>query len=620
MKTIAIKYLLILGLYLAIFSPGCTDEFLEKPAGGAVTTDTIFTTQNQAQYAVARMYQDCLRGYYVSSDYASAGRQDLLTDQVFITDNTYWICAAINSNGSYYQGTMTASNNNDLHGFGAHYRGIRRANLVLRNIDMVTDAEPGWIDDVKGQALFLRAWQHFELFRYYGGVPIVTEILGEGEVKLPRRSIESVVNTIVSWCDEAAVLMPSTRSPAEYGKVTSLAAKALKARVLLYAASPLYNTPPERANDVMGARFGSDRDSVVCYPTYDANRWKLAADAAQDVLSLASEAGVALHNTGKVETTGDVLSALGDYEYVWNSPYENSEMILINTARAMRGDWSGGTARGLFALSKAYSVILEPGNPWGIMNHTPIEFATLYEKRDGSKWDLDVTDTGDDLPTYLEGLDLDPRFYQSIAYDGKVYNSNVGRLEYFDAGDGFQSGKLNHNDQASLGFAMETYKYCGRIEGGDTQHLAWPVFRLAEFYLSYAEAMNEFSGPSQAVYDALNMTRRRAGMPDKAGLSKEALREAIQNERTVELAFENHRYNDLLRWLKARETLNKQFHGIKTRAKRGDNDELLRSWYISLYMNRSFPMKYYYVPFPNSEISMDYLGGGNDWDGQNPGW
>ena len=128
---------------------------------------------------------------------------------------------------------------------------------------MVTDAKQDWIDDQKGQALFLLAWQHFELFRYYGGIPIVDQVLGGGEVKLTRRSVESVVNAIVGWCDEAIALLPNQRGAADFGRVNQLAAMALKSRVLLYAASPLYNTPDNLKSTMGNARFNNERDSVL---------------------------------------------------------------------------------------------------------------------------------------------------------------------------------------------------------------------------------------------------------------------------------------------------------------------------------------------------------------------
>jgi hypothetical protein len=602
---------------IAFIAVSCDDDFLEKPKGGAVTVDTVFHTQNQAQYAVATMYQYSLEGYlhHVTDASNNCARPDILTDQCLLTENTVWICQRFNPSGAYYKGSSTPAANWDILSFGSHYKGIRRANLVLKNIDNVTDATPEWIADVKGQALFCRAWKHFELFRLYGGIPIVKEVLGDGEIKLPRNTVEEVVNAIVDWCDEAAELLPPTRPITEYARVTRLAALALKSRTLLYAASPLYNTPPSMAGEVAGARFNDERDAYLCYPTYDKERWKLAVDAAEAVLLHAPEAEVMLYDTDNPLTTGDTYTTLGDYEYVWNW-WGNPEMILENTT--LMGPNSNAWTWIRYGLSKINKAT--QNEFWGIMNHVPIEFATLYEKRDGSKWTVNITDKGDDFPVYIEGLDLDPRFYQTIVYDGRMYSSSFGRVENYNAGDGFAAGKLNVADQNPYGYALDVYKYCARVENSAANHFMWPIFRLAEFYLNYAEALNEYSGPSAEAYTALNVIRDRAGMPDKSGLSQDEFRTAVLNERAVEFAYENLRYNDLMRTLTAYKTLNREFHGFNTTAKKGLDGGLLRSWEIKSLMTRIFPRNYYYVPFPNAEISKNYLGGGGAWTGQNPGW
>lgn len=596
---------------------GCSKDFLEKPAGGAVTVDTIFNTKNQAQYAVASMYQASIQSYYAYSAGGlghsnSCARPDIITDEVYLQPNVRWIAQNIGID-AYYSGTMTAASTPDIPGFGAHFLGIRRANLVLKNIDKVTDADQSWKDDVKGQALFCLALQHYELFRYYGGIPIVSDVLGGGNLKLPRRSVETVVNTIVRWCDQAVLLLPDQRPASEFGKVTKLSALALKSRILLYAASPMYNTPSEMSSKVI--RYGDARDSVLCYPSYDINRWKLAADAAKDVLDNAAAAGVSIYNTGTPETTGDVMTAIGDYERVWNE-YANQEIILANTQFSYN-DWGQGVIWALTNQCRAGCSAAGIGQ-WGPMNNVPVEFAMQYEKRDGTTWSVSPDETGDDLTSFLEDLDLDPRFYQSIAYGGMQYNSSYGRLEYYKAGDGISDGRLGGTDQDNYGFAMEAFKFAPRIDNAAASHVSWPVFRLAEFYLNYAEALNEFEGPSNA-FDALNETRRRAGMPDKAGLDQDEFRTAIHNERTIELAFENHRYNDLLRWLKAEEVLNQSFHGFKTVAMSSGGENAWHAWTVSLFETRVFPKKYYYLPFPNEEISKEYLGG-DSWNGQNPGW
>jgi len=605
MNRILTTIISIVAVYTMVcFSTSCSDDFLEKPKGGAVTTDTIFHTQNQARLAVAQMYNTCIKCYF-PSDW-NGSRPESITDELYIIhgSNDTWAGQIINTQ-YYVTGNMSTETNCDYGGYGSHYNGIRHANLVLENIDKVTDATDEWKSDVKGQAIFCRAMQHYELFRYYGGIPLVDHSLHE-DVNYPRRSVSAVVESIVKWCDDAAALLPATRPSVDFGKATKLAALALKARVLLFAASPLYNTPDNMKSQLTGARFGDARDSVLCYPTYSADRWKLAADASKAVLDNAATAGVSLYNTGKPLTTGETYATLGDYESVWNV-YGNSEVILANTQSIESSSmwWSLYMSSQLFYSS------------WGIKNNVPNEFLQLYEKKDGTKWTLPAS--GTNLPTDIVALDLDPRFYQTFAYDGMYYCTQKGYLDYYKSGDGYPQGSLcGANDGTPNGFAIETFKFIPRVDAMDARHITWPVFRLAEFYLSYAEALNEFSGPSQATYDAINIIRNRAGMPNKAGLDQVGFRAAIQNERTIELAFENNRYNDLLRWMTASQVLNQSLHGIVTTAKKV-NGALTRPWVTGLFINRIFPQRYYYLPFSNAEISKKYLGN-IDWNGQNPGW
>lgn len=620
MKKIYLFTFLVISIGLFI-ETGCTKKFLEKPKGGDVTVDTIFHTQKQAQYAVARMYQLCIKGY-LPKDYYQCRPEADVTDEVYIIHPTYdWGALGVHG-GPYITGSMTPDETGDYAfsipgpgtAFNDHYAGIRQANLVLKNIHLVQDASDAWKKDVTGQALFCRAMQHYELFRYYGGIPIVSKVLnGEDKLSIHRSSVKTVVDSIVNWCDQAATLLPPTRPAQDYGKITKLAALALKARVLLYAASPLYNTPPDMQSKVAGARYGDARDSVLCYPDYDVNRWKLAADAAKAVIDNAPAAGVFLYDTNQPKdiNNGLTYADLGDYSSVWNV-YANKELILVNTANQIPAGGAGAFGWGRYMSSKLRLA------QWGVKNNVPLEFLEKYQTVDGKDWTM--PETGQDLPTFFQkNIQLDPRFYQTIAYDGMYYNSSRGQLKYYLAGDGYDAGTLSSSDAGPDGYALEPYKYVARIDNMSDAHFAWIIFRLGEFYLDYAEALNEFQGPSGDPTTYLNLIRDRAGMPDEHFTSPDAFRKAVHRERTIELAYEGQRYNDLMRWLTADSVLNQTLHGIQTMAK-DVGGKLKRSWKIVTFINRTFPKKYYYLPFPYAEVSKNYLGDGQGWNGQNPGW
>lgn len=640
MKRIYIPLLLLAGIVSAGMLTGCSKDFLEKPKGGAVTVDTIFSTEKQAQYAIADMYGWCIPTGFVMNQSADS-REDVLTDNVYLMlPGAAWVAQNLNFN-YYIAGGMAPTYSIDRGPVEARggttpvfswwYKAIRKANLVIQNIGKVSDTSQAWITDAKGQALFCRAISHYSAFRLYGGIPIVTQVLqGDGKIAIPRSSVQSVVDSIVSWCDQAAALLPATRPTTDYGKVTSLAALALKARILLYAASPLYNTPDNMKSLIAAARFGDARDSVLCYPTYDKTRWRRAADAAKAVIDAAPASGVSLYNTGKPTTTAktDNYAGLADYEAVCNNvsgtagSYGNPEMILVNTFNQNDPNLNGWADWGRYNFSK----VREMG--WGAKNDVPVEFLQMYEKRDGTKWT--ATPTGTDFKTYFEGLNLDPRAYQSLAWAGQWYNSGKTFLPYYKASaDGvYVKGSLVDDTNAGdgTGSAVECSKFVARVDNNNDLHFAWPVFRLAEFYLSYAEALSEYSGPGAEALNYMNLIRERAGMPDKnlAMLSDQAtFRSAIQNERSIEFAYEEFRYNDLHRWLTAQDVLNQTFHGfVVTASANGVTPHPTNpflNWNLISYGARVFPMKYYYVPFPYTEVSMRYLGGKN-WDGQNPGW
>lgn len=639
MKKIYLPLLLFAGVMSAGVMSSCNKDFLEKPKGGAVTVDTIFHTQMQAQYAVAEMYKWCIPSGFVLTESADC-REDALTDNVHLTlPGAAWVGGNYNYQ-FYIFGNMspalsidrgpTAAGRGDAPPFNGWYKAIRKANLVIKNINAVADATPEWINDTKGQAIFCRAMAHYSAFRMYGGIPIVTTVLeGDGKISIPRASVQSVVDSIVTWCDQAATMLPATRGSVDYGRVTSLAALALKARILLYAASPLYNTPSEMKSIIAGARFGNEKDSVLCYANYDKERWKRAADAAKAVIDAAPGAGVSLYNTGKPTTTvnTDTYAGLGDYEAVCNNvygstgAYGNPEMILVNTFNQKDPDKSQWNEWGFYNTSKIRM------NGWGAKNNVPVEFLQMYERTNGDTWTAKAT--GSDFQKYFDTLHLDPRAYQCLAYAGQRWNSARNFVTYYrgstDAPQSYSKGALCDDTNAgdATGSAVECTKFVARVDNMNDNHFAWPVFRLAEFYLSYAEAMNEYSGPSAEATSYMNLIRARAGMPAKTPASTEEFRTAIQHERSIELAFENHRYNDLHRWLTAHIVLSQTFHGFAvTASTNGATPKPANpflNWELVNYGQRAFPMKYYYVPFPLDQISMMYLGG-KGWDGQNPGW
>lgn len=576
-KTAYYIVLPLLSMMLCSISLSC-DSYLEKPPGVDVTEDTIFSSPLQVDYFVAGTYY-----WGVKSDFPYWNSQDMsdigwgaATDEAEVTQQWYWCQTPWNAGG------MSPSNTGDLR-FNTHWTAIRRANTLIERIDDAPFDDPAFKRRVRGEALCIRALNYFELFRKYGGVPILRERVDiGGDLKIPRNTVKEVVQFILDDCEEAIKLLPKPNelTTSERGRLTNLAAMCLKARTLLYAASPTFNTSQPYLD------YGEYNDLIVM-GDYDKERWKAAADAAKAVLEEADRTGVKLVRDRKDETGRDI-----SYQYVWDNP-DNEEVILADQCRGKVGTghfpWNGHIP----------SVV---GGSGGGLCMT-FNFVMKYEKKDGTPqtWNMDG---GDDLMAKYE--ELDPRFRQTATYHRQPWNSTDNlSMDLSETG----------NDKCITGQYMHKpvpYIISRRDNVGVEPKGC--IFRLAEFYLSYAEALNEYYGtPPQEAYDAVDEIRSRAGMPDlPQGLSQAEFRERVRNERAVELCMEGHRLYDTRRWEICEEdgVMRGNMYGIKIYKIEG-SDECRYEPYV--FEVRTFTKKMYRHPFSTGEMDKGYLI-------QNPGY
>ncbi|GAA0549340.1 RagB/SusD family nutrient uptake outer membrane protein [Chitinophaga japonensis] len=570
------KQAIILFTTIILFS--CQKDFLEKPPSVDVTEDTIFSKLRHAESFLWDTYGNCIPSGFPTGWSASssggivAGVLAAACDEGDIADD--WPGA------NRFNAGQWNANNNPEDDFNQHYKAIRKTNIFIERIDDVPDASAEYKAQLKAEAQFLRALRYFDLLKRYGGVPIVDKRLqGADNLQLPRNTFEDCVNFIVSDCDAALPALPVSQLGFLRGRVHKGAALALKARVLLYAASPLFNSADP---------YVSTTDSIarlVSYHNYSAARWQQAADAAKAVLDWAPAGSCRL------------ITEYGpdkNYEYVWSQP-DNAEIILANK----RNGWWG-------IYSDYFNFTMPPGIYGGWYGiSVPLNFVKLYEKKTGGPQTWPAS--GDNInQLYAE---LDPRFAQSIGYNGAVWNDEVGALQVYIKPD---DKPATHG--GNRGGGQWLHKFLPRTvtwaSYGAT--LNWPVFRLAEFYLNYAEALNEAQGPVAEVYTAINAIRARSGMPALSGLSKEDMRTAIRNERAVELAFEEHRYWDVRRWKIAGEegVMKGKMYGLRLRPIANSSEFHFEQ---VVFEERIWEDKMYLYPFPNTEIYKQYLQ-------QNPGW
>jgi hypothetical protein len=379
-----------------------------------------------------------------------------------------------------------------------NYAIIRKANSFMEKIDAVPGDE-NLKKRMKAEAQFLRAFAYEELVKCFGGVPLILKAGTPEEAIIPRNSYDECVTQIVKDCDEAAANLPVVMPASELGRATKVAALSLKARILLYRASPLNN-----ANNEL-------------------SRWTDAANAAKEVM-----------NYGPPPGTGD-YGLYPDYYRLFIDKPGNKEVIFARKFQNPAINPSDG------ARNKWYMSV--PGvndGAWGGFCPTQ-NLVDAYEMKNGKP----ITDPTSGYDPQNPYAGRDDRLDKSIVHQGSKYKGGI-IIETFRGGN---TNNTNRLDSPKTGYGLmkmvDTSKY-GAAGNADND---WIFIRYAEVLLNYAEAQNEASGPDASVYDAINQVRARAGQPPlTAGLSQTELREKIRNERRVELSFEEHRFFDVRRW------------------------------------------------------------------------
>ena len=543
----------------------CDDDFLEivptdRVSDASILADsTLFEAYVINRYLGVRLTEkegDAYQpGFGRGFEYALWGS---LTDEAIYNndDNTWFI----------QQGQLSPENTGIAGTFWARsYRSIRECNYALTNIEELEMSASGK-DRLIAELKFIRAFRYHDLIRNYGEVVLLGDRvsqLGEdfSDPSLYNRvSIEEGIQYVINELDEALVNLPMQNSGNwQEGRATGGAALALKSRLLLYAASPLYT--------------GGNND---------AGKWADAASAAKEVMDLG------IYNLYQ-QGYGNLFLTSGSNEEVIFARYYN-----IN------------------ARHTALEIANGPNGYDGWAGNVPLQnLVDDYEMMDGTKFDWD---NASHAAAPYENRD--PRFYSTILYNGAPYRGRA--VETFvpgglDSSDGPSNWNTSKSGYYLRKFIDERLPIQNPWEVAGTQN--WIYFRFAEILLNYAEAQNEAVGPDASVYEAINSIRGRNGVdmpPLPQGLSQSEMRERIRQERRVELAFEEHRFYDVRRWKIAMETENEPAYGINV-VKTGEA-EFSYSTKVALD-GRRFEEKHYWLPIPRAEILAS-----NNQLKQNPGY
>lgn len=546
MKNIKIK----VSLFIALmgFALSCNKDFLN--------TKPLDKISSAATWGDGALSEAFIFNVYSFLGYGGFEEQALAA----YTDEAMFTHAGRNIN-TFTEGTESANNvawQSATYEWGNMYLAIRQANVALENLPKSTFTDQPLKDKLMGEAYFLRAYYYQQLLRFYGGVPLISKAYGlDEDYSVARGTYDECVKFITSDLDNAIKLLEGKANIP--GRASKLAAQALKARVLLYAASDLHDGPTVKAKSpTLGGYSNLD---LIAYPSGDRTaRWNAAKVAAKAVLD--AGVGYKMNLTSPVsaqEGRDNYMSiALGGQSAVGDAS-ASSELILQRTHTALYTQEDNWPLGGIH-----YGINNGPNGYHNWAGNTPIQnLVDDYEMMDGSKFDW--TNAAHKAAPYEN---RDPRFYSTVMYDGSAWKprpSDVAGLDpanqiqtgYYDDGNG---GKINGIDTRESAVenwnGSRTHYYTRKFidpnpaladNQSSAQVIPWPFIRYTEMALSYAEACIETGDEAEAT-KWINKVRFRAGMPavtDKGA----ALKARLQNERRVELVYEEHRYHDARRWM-----------------------------------------------------------------------
>lgn len=514
--------------------------------------------------------------------------------------------------------------------------GIRDCNTFLENVDNVPDMTQSEKERWKAEVKFIKAYLHIWLLQLYGPIPFIAENIevsaSPEEVKVVREPVDDVVSKIVALLDEAidsGALPEYIRvRDTELGRITRPAAMAIKAKLLTYAASPLFN-----GNEDFAFYVNAEGRPLI-NPVYDQHKWELARDACKEAIDAAHAAGHALYQFDEVVhnasdttllelTLRNTITKRFGQELLWGISFRNT-MDLMGIANPPLTAYQKGKQLGWVKMM--HNPTLDVVEQFYSNKGVPIEEDITYDYAHR----YDVVDAPASHKYYIEEgartaylhINREPRFYAWIGFDtGKWFNMEWNSDEESVAvhcKSNELSGRALDNYSVTGFFAKKLVSYRlvlteSSNTGGECGNYSFPIMRLADLYLLYAECLNECKDmPDEEVYEYIQKVRDKAGLdretgslvdtwakysndPDKPK-TKEGMREIIQQERMIELSFEGQRFYDIRRWKLAMDWCNRPIRGWSV----NESDE---SFYTPAYIYfQSFTPRDYFWPIKLDDL------------------
>ncbi|WP_121811219.1 RagB/SusD family nutrient uptake outer membrane protein [Mucilaginibacter kameinonensis] len=540
MKKIYITFSLLL---LLIMGFSCKKVIDLQPTS-SFTTNNVWKDPSLIQVFVNQIYKESVFAFKDGGFGWGSQTDELYSNFNWCNENTYIMGQATPDNQS---SSFPLNYSSTLNYWTTLYSTIQKTNLFFQNVSMADSVGHGaQLNNMKGEVHFLRALCYFELLKRFGGVPLITKVYtaNDNTFTESRATYDQTRDFILTEIAAAAAILPKTyANSSDYGKATLGAALALKSRLLLYAASPTFNT----GNDV--------------------SRWQAAADAAKAVIDLNV---YSLH--GNATTYNTIFT-----------DFFNSEVIFSRVFNAQ-------------VQEDRYNTLYRDLSPNGYNGYSAYnvleQMVEDFDMADGSHFSWTANGTN-------PYQNREPRFYADILYNGAPFQKRSA--QFYEGGLDSKTSSLSPWNASKTGYTIrkmvdESYDFNVQPYSA----CQWVAFRLGEIYLNYAEAEAALGNSSEAL-NYLNKIRVRAGMPTITATGA-ALTDAIRHERRIELCFEGHRFFDIRRWGMA-EIGSKDALGITITPTSPANTSF--TYKVTTIQKRTWVPSFYYYPIPRKEIQIN---------------
>jgi len=626
-----------------LLTAGSCKKFLDVVPDNTPVIDQAFSLRVMGQRFLATCYN-------------RLPANNALGNENFLMADEFWLNSTANFGSAAYPGWYISMGQQNANapllnwwgngGSGAYWQAINDCNVMIERVQEIPDMDVAEKNMWAAEAKVLKAYYHYLLVRAYGPIIIRDKNLSvygdQTAMQEPRVPVDDCFAYIVKTIDEAmADLMPIEQNGnLDVGRITQIAAKAIKARILVDAASPLFNGNSDMVS------LTSDNGTPLFNQTYSEAKWAVAAAACKEAVDIAVGSGKRLNiwtppanlTVGSQSTRFQM-----DYRTAFNESDGNAEALWYDTRSIAAAAFQAAfTPRGFNTntvsngnITSFMGATLNMAEKFYSKNGVPIEEDKTYPY--ASRFDLVTVPATDEYRFNLQAnyttvrfhLDREHRFYGTLSFDGGRYfmmselnDANALGTNYKQGGNVMSYNVINNQ---ATGYMVKKYVNYQNSYGASNAYgarpYAIPIIRLADLYLLYAECINESQGPTAEAFTYIDAVRARSGLngvqaswtnfssqPGKPS-TKAGLRNIIKQERAIELAFEGRRFWDLRRWKDGIQELNKLILGWDVSQRTAAPFYRSRALY-----NRIFTTKDYFWP-----ISLDELRR-NPKLKQNVGW